>query len=67
MASWKAAELRPLGRRLRERMHQVEAEVAEEELLQEARRRPLGLARLLGDLPGLGFADVLAGGFAHAE
>jgi hypothetical protein len=37
------------------RMDQVEAEVAQEQLLAEARQLPLGLARGLGDFAGLLF------------
>ena len=39
-------------------MDQVEAEVAEEELLAEARQLPFALARRLGDLPCLLLGDV---------
>src|SRR5262249_24438172 len=47
-----------LGAELRLGMDQVKPEVAEEELLAEARQLPLLLARGFGDLPGLAFADV---------
>jgi hypothetical protein len=40
------------------RVDQVEAEVAEEELLAEARQLPVGLTGLLGDLPSLLLTDV---------
>jgi len=43
----------PLGRPLGERVDQVQPEVAEEDLLQERGRLPLGLAGLLGGLPRL--------------
>ena len=39
-------------------MDQVEAEVAEEQLLAEARQLPFLLARGLGDLPGLALGDI---------
>ena len=60
-----SAELRPLGRRLRERVDEVEAEVAEEDLLQEGRRLPLGLAGLFGDAARLVGADGLSGRVCH--
>ena len=41
-------------------MDEVEAEVAEEDLLQEGRRLPLGLAGLLGDAARLVGADGLS-------
>ena len=39
-------------------MDQVEPEVAEEQLLAEARQLPLGFARCLDDLPCLAFGGV---------
>ena len=48
------ARLRP-GRLLGMRMDQVEPEAAEEELADEARLLPLGLARRLGDVAGFLF------------
>jgi hypothetical protein len=49
------------------RMDQIEPEVAEEELLAEARQPPLGLACLCGDLPGRPLVDVRLGLLAHAD
>ncbi|CAB4956091.1 unannotated protein [freshwater metagenome] len=48
------AARRLLGVVRRQRVHQVEAEVAEVELLAEGGQLPVGLARLLGELAGLG-------------
>ena len=42
-------------------MDQIEAEVAEEEFLAEARQLPFLLARGLGDLPGLALAHIRRG------
>ena len=53
-----------LGRRVVEPrlgMDQVQAEVAEEEFLAEARQLPFLLARGLGDLPGLALAHIRRG------
>ena len=61
----KCAELGALRRRRRKRMDEVEAEVAEEDLLQEGRRLPLGLAGLLGDPAGLVGADGLGVRLGH--
>ncbi len=49
----------------RERVDEVEAEVAEEDLLEERGRLPLALARFFGDLAGLVGADGLRGSFCH--
>src|SRR3954447_5942225 len=40
------------------RMDQIEAEVAEEQLLAEARQGPLGLARRLGDFSRIALGDI---------
>ncbi len=49
------AALDRLGVELRLRMDQVQPQVAEEEVLAEARQLPIALAGLLGDLAGLTF------------
>ena len=51
-------ELRPLLRRQRIRVDQVETEIAEEHLPQEARLLPLGLAGSLRHLPRFELADL---------
>jgi hypothetical protein len=60
------AELGTVERCLGKRVNEVETVVAEEDLLQERRRGPLGLPRLLGDLPGRRFGQ-LAGVFLHGH
>src|SRR4051812_34544400 len=47
------------------RVDEVELEVAEEQLLAEARELPVALARVLGDLPGFLLADV--GGYVRCS
>jgi len=59
------AELGALGRGGRERMDEVEPEVAEEDLLQKRGRLPLALAGLFGDAACFVGADGLGGRFSH--
>ena len=61
----RALRLRRIFERVR--MDQFGAEAAEEELAHEARMRPLGLARLLGDVARFGLGRVrILGMVGHA-
>ncbi len=50
-------KFRPVEPGFRERGDEVEAEVPEEDLLQKGGRPPLGLARVLRDLAGIGLGQ----------